>query len=245
MENLTILLICILFRLEIISGFKSSQQSLEIFENCNLHFIQTINVKREKFLEMPKFYDNLDRQPRIITTLIPNDSRLVPKEHWDGLKTSKLNRQDSSSRTRIVFIDIKEGEMIGIIQRTARYQYYKWSAADVLNPAYIFVHAINPTNKTYYIDHAMAKIPFKLVFWSSLEKYKDSLFIPCIACNELGLVIKIRDFHSLTELDKLWNVTNRDMKSRILLDQADVTYGKKGMFFKLRLDCIFDTFQIF
>jgi hypothetical protein len=90
---------------------------------------------------------------------------------------------------------------------------------------------MNPTNKTY-IDHALAKRPFKLIFWSSLEKYKDFLFIPCIACNELGLEIKSYDLTSLKELDKLWDVTNRDMKSRILLDQVDVTYGKRGgMFF--------------
>jgi hypothetical protein len=235
MDKTRTVYIFILFFVKRAIGFEISNHSSELFQNCNFYFIPTFDVtSKENFVKMPKFFDKFilsklyNFVPRIINTFHHSNSNIIPNKHWKVHKTSKLNEQDS--RTRIVFVDIKNDE---VIDEEPGYKLLIDLASHVLNPAYIFAHAKDPTKTNYYNGHALITSRFKLVLWSLLEKYKDLLFIPCIACNSLGLEINIGDVTSLRGLDGIWWEHNRNMQNRIVIHQADDVYEhRKGIYFE-------------
>jgi hypothetical protein len=209
-------------------GFPSSNNGLDIFRHCNFYFIPTMDVSKEIFLKMPQFFNKLLQDsnyvPIIIPTIQHNSSTLLrTNKHWGNYRLSRLNRYDT--RIRIAFIDIKEAE---IIQKQSGYRFLIRVVAQYINPKYIFAHAKSPYNRMPYSHQAFSQRPWKLVVWSSVEKYKDVWFIPCLACNNLAAIVKSKNVNSLIELDNLWYFYNNNMQARFVVKQDAVNYERNG-----------------
>jgi hypothetical protein len=153
--------------------------------------------------------------PKIITTVTQNGSELLVNKHWEVLKWSRQNKQDS--RKRIVFVDVKkENEEFG-------YRSMIRIAAQNIYPEFIFLHTIDPYDNK---GHEIYKWPLKLVIWTLSEKNKDLLIIQCIVCNNF---IKLHHVQSLVELDKLWIFHNSNMQNGIVVNRGDPMDERNGI----------------
>jgi hypothetical protein len=171
-----------------------------LFANCDFYFVAFYYSNYAKPLDIPEYFDKIiTTQP---TTYVPVTLMInlggsittqwatLSSKGWSPLNNRQIQQQPT--RTRIIFFHVESGENIyGVREFTA-----------LLNPEFIFVHLLNLYDTSSYKNYVMYSGNSKPIIWNT--DIPNSLFIPCLTCNDNAVVIKENSLTSIPDIRRIW-----------------------------------------